>query len=55
MKKILFVVVILALLAPLFIKGPDGNPIMDFSDWLPSQPEALDAAAPVQYFRYRDS
>ncbi len=54
MKKLLLVVVIVALVAPLFIKGPDGSPIMDISDWLPSTPEVLETTVPAQYFRYRD-
>ena len=55
MKKLLLVVVLLALVAPMFIKGPDGKPIMDFSDWLPSAPDVVETAAPTQYFRYRDA
>jgi hypothetical protein len=55
MKKLLLVVVIVALAVPLFIKGPDGKPIMDFSDWLPSAPDVLETAVPTEYFRYRDS
>ena len=34
-KSLLFVLVLLALVAPLFIKGPDGRPMMTLDDWLP--------------------
>ena len=39
MKKIIFVMLAAALIAPMFIKGPDGKPIMTLSDWIPEKPE----------------
>ncbi len=57
MKKILFVLVLAALIAPMFLKGPDGQPIMNFADWLPSKPEITTpvSTSSPEYYRYRDS
>ena len=40
----------------MFIKGPDGEPIMRLSDWTASVPQVMNAApaAPAEYYRYRD-
>lgn len=35
--KLLFVLVVGAVVAPLFIKGPDGKPLMQISDLLPAE------------------
>lgn len=57
MKKIILVLVIAALAVPMFIKGPDGEPIMKLSDWTASVPQVTDSApaAPAEYYRYRDA
>lgn len=34
-KWLLAVVVIIGIIMPMVIKGPDGEPVMDLSDWLP--------------------
>lgn len=56
MKKIILVLIIAALVAPMFIKGPDGEPIMQLSDWTASAPQVTNSApaAPTEYYRYRD-
>ncbi len=42
MIKLLIGVLIIACIAPLFIKGPDGEPIMSLDDWKIELPESLD-------------
>ena len=42
MIKLLIGVLIIACIAPLFIKGPDGEPIMSFDDWKIELPDSLD-------------
>ncbi|MFX4228283.1 MAG: DUF4124 domain-containing protein [Porticoccaceae bacterium] len=56
MKKIILVLIIAALVAPMFIKGPDGEPIMRLSDWTASVPQVTNSApaTPAEYYRYRD-
>ncbi len=34
-KLLIFIVVLLGLALPMFLKGPDGKPIMALSDWVP--------------------
>jgi len=42
----------------MFIKGPDGEPIMSLSDWIPEKPDvsALSGSsnAPQEFYRYQD-
>lgn len=42
MIKLLIGVLIIACIAPLFIKGPDGEPIMTFDDWSIDLPDSID-------------
>lgn len=56
MKKLLFALVILVVVVPMFIKGPDGQPIMSFSDWMPAKPQVKSpvSSSSPEYYRYRD-
>ena len=51
MIKLLIGLLIIACIAPLFIKGPDGEPIMTVDDWAINLPETVEAYAliPVGY------
>lgn len=42
MIKLLIALLIIACIAPLFIKGPDGEPIMTIDDWAVDLPEPVD-------------
>ncbi len=42
MIKLLIAALIIACIAPLFIKGPDGEPIMTIDDWAIDLPEPVD-------------
>jgi len=57
MKKIIFVLVIAALVAPMFIKGPDGERIMNLSDWMVPAPQVTNSvpASSAEYYRYQDT
>lgn len=59
MKKLIFVVLAAAIIAPMFIKGPDGEPIMSLSDWIPEKPDvsaiAPGSSEPQQFYRYQDA
>lgn len=53
--RLLLILLVLGALLPLFIRGPDGRPIMSFADWVPnwgaSTPSATlssDADAPAR-------
>ena len=66
--KLLIVLLIIACIAPLFITGPDGEPIMTLDDWKPVLPASVDELAdgigpgdpspppqgPVQVYRWQD-
>ena len=61
MKRIILVAILAAVIAPMFIKGPDGEPIMSLSDWLPSRDidmpsvsSGSSGSAP-EYYRYQDA
>ncbi|MBT4159855.1 MAG: DUF4124 domain-containing protein [Gammaproteobacteria bacterium] len=68
MVKILIGLLIIACIAPLFIKGPDGEPIMTLDDWKIDLPESLDEllqgaipevqeqapSAPATVYRWQD-
>lgn len=58
MKKIIFLVLAAAIIAPMFIKGPDGEPIMTISDWIPEKPDtsALSSSSNTtqEFYRYQD-
>lgn len=42
-KMLIFIVVLLGLALPMFLKGPNGKPIMSLSDWVPTvDQQALD-------------
>ena len=43
MIKLLIGLLIIACIAPLFIKGPDGEPIMTVDDWAINLPEPVEA------------
>ena len=43
--KLIIGVLIIACIAPLFIKGPDGKPIMTIDDWIPEVPESAEKLA----------
>lgn len=43
MIKLLIGLLIIACIAPLFIKGPDGEPIMTVGDWAINLPEPVEA------------
>lgn len=63
MKKIIFVLIVGAIVLPMFLKGPDGQPIMSLSDWIPETPDisgiSLGAdsgsSGSSAYYRYKDS
>lgn len=59
MKKIIFVLFLGAIIAPMFIKGPDGEPIMSISDWIPEKPDvsSLSSSSEGQaaFYRYQDA
>ena len=46
MVKIFIGLLIIACIAPLFIKGPDGEPIMTLDDWRIYLPQSLDDLVP---------
>jgi len=58
MKKIIFIALAAAIIAPMFIKGPDGEPIMTISDWIPEKPDtsAISGSSntPQEFYRYQD-
>lgn len=58
MKKIIFVVLVVAFVAPMFIKGPDGEPIMTLSDWVPETPDVSSMSPGADqsqaFYRYQD-
>jgi len=41
MAKLLIAALIIACIAPLFIKGPDGEPLMSLDDWMPGPVDEL--------------
>lgn len=41
MAKLLIAALIIACIAPLFIKGPDGEPLMSLQDWMPGPVDEL--------------
>ncbi len=43
MMKLMIGLLIIACIAPLFIKGPDGEPIMTIDDWAIDLPEPVEA------------
>jgi hypothetical protein len=47
-KFLLFIVVLAAVVLPTMIKGPSGKPIMNFSDWLPSDTDLAGAVTKVK-------
>ena len=49
---ILVLVLVGAVLAPMYIKGPNGQPIMTADDWVPEKPAALAPDKPV--YKWRD-
>lgn len=65
MIKLLIGLLIIACILPLFIKGPDGEPIMSLSDWVPEVPDAVSDLAgevtpdpvssdPVTVYKWQD-
>lgn len=62
MKKIILIAIVAAFVLPMFIKGPDGEPIMSLSDWVPSTPDVNlpsvgsgSSESQQSYYRYRDA
>lgn len=47
MAKFLITLLIIACIAPLFIKGPDGKPIMSLDDWKFELPGSVDDLLPA--------
>ncbi len=41
-RKLLILMLLIACVAPLIIKGPDGDPIMTLDDWKPTVPASVD-------------
>ena len=57
MKKLLLIIPVLALIAPMFITDPDGEPIMTPTDWVPDKPTLIDSASvdnSQTLYRYQD-
>ena len=58
MKKIIFIALAAAIIAPMFIKGPDGEPIMTVSDWIPEKPDTSaisgNSNTSQEFYRYQD-
>lgn len=67
MIKLMIGLLIIACIAPLFIRGPDGEPIMTLSDWsvpIPAFVSSLldespavapsDPAAPIEVYKWQD-
>lgn len=50
-KLLLLIVIILAVVMPMFLKGPDGRPIMSWQDWLPDGESAHQALEKARVFK----
>ena len=63
MIKLVIALVIIACIAPFFIKGPDGEPLMTLDDWASDMPELpelpvnagdTEPSAPQEVYRWQD-